>query len=188
MARIKGTTALRATPEDQALGAAQDARLAGGRDAVAARALQAASVAFPAQDDPVGRKTAELFATIKRLIADGRPEQTDALFLEAYRSLHDPDQSRPEWPWLLLENGESMLRQRRLPDAFQCFHSAEAIAPEALTPYIKLRMAQTAVDPKVRKHSLREAYLAGGEGLFRAAKADAELADVKADGLSTTEK
>jgi hypothetical protein len=49
-------------------------------------------------------------------------------------------------------------------------------------------MAQTVVDPKVRKQSLREAYLAGGEGLFQAAKADAELADVRADGLSTAEK
>jgi hypothetical protein len=188
VARIKGTTALRMTQEDQAFGAAQDARLASGRDAVAARALQAASVAFPAQDDPVGRKTAELFAKIKRLIADGHAEQTDALFLEAYHLLHDPDQSRPEWPWLLLENGESMLRQRRLPDAFQCFHSAEAIAPDAIKPYIKLRMAQTAFDPKVRKQSLREAYLAGGEGLFQAAKADAELADVKANGLSTDDQ
>jgi hypothetical protein len=62
---------------------------------------------------------------------------------------------------------------------------AEAIAPEALKPYLKLLMAQTAIDPKVRKQTLREAYLAGGDGLFQAAKADAELADVKANGLSS---
>ena len=185
VARIKGTTALRVTPEDEALGAAQDARLAGGRNSVAASALQAMSAVFPAQDDPQGLKAAELFARIKQLVADGHAEQTDALFLEVYRLLHDPAQGRPEWPRLLLENGESMLRQHRLADAFECFHSAEAIAPEALKPYLKLRMAQTAIDPKVRKQTLREAYLAGGDGLFQAAKADAELADVKANGLST---
>jgi hypothetical protein len=185
MARIKGTTALRVTAEDQAFGAAQDARLASGRNAVAAKALQAASTAFPAQDDPPGRKAAELYTRIKHLVADGHAEQTDALFLEAYRLLQDPAQSRPEWPWLLLENGESMLRQSRRSDAFQCFHAAEAIVPEALKPYLKLRMAQTAIDPKVRKQTLREAYLAGGDVLFQAVKADAELADVKADGLVT---
>ena len=78
-----------------------------------------------------------------------------------------------------------MFSQHRSSDAFECFHAAEAIAPEALKPYLKLRMAQTAVDPKVRKQALREAYLAGGDGLFKAAKADAELADVKANGLAT---
>jgi hypothetical protein len=56
------------------------------------------------------------------------PERLDvgALFLEIYRRLHDPGQNRPEWPWLLLENGESVLRRHRLADAFQCFHSADA--------------------------------------------------------------
>jgi hypothetical protein len=124
----------------------------------------------------------------KQFVTDGYAERTDALFLEVYRLLHDPAQSCPEWPWLLLENSESMLRQHRLADASQCFHSAEAIAPEALKPYLKLRMAQTAIDPKVRKQTLREAYLAGGDGLFQAAKADAELADVKAKGLSRDDR
>jgi hypothetical protein len=188
VARIKGTTALRLTAEDQALGAAQDARLAAGRNLAAAQALAAVSAAFPAQADPEGRKTAELYARIKHLVADGHADQTDTLFLEIYRLLHDPAQERPEWPWLLLENGESMLRQRRLSDAFQCFHSADAIAPEALKPYLQLRMAQTTADPKLRKRTLRDAYLAGGDGLFQAAKAAAELADVKADGLSTGDR
>jgi hypothetical protein len=188
VARIKGTTALRLIPEDQAFGAAQDDRLAARRNAVAAKALAAVSAAFPAQGDPEGRKTAKLYARIKELETDGHADQTDALFLEIYRLLRDPGQNRPEWPWLLMENGESMLRQRRLSDAFQCFHSADAIAPEALRPYLLLRMAQTAADPKVRKKTLREAYLAGGDGLFQAAKADAELADVKADGLSTADR
>jgi hypothetical protein len=188
VARIKGTSALRLTPEEEALGAAQDARLTAGRNAVAAKALAAASAAFPMQGDPEGRKTAELYARIKGLVADGHADQTDALFLEIYRLLHDPGQNRPEWPWLLLENGESMLRQRRLSDAYQCFHSADAIAPEALKPYLLLRMAQTALDPKVRKKTLRDAYLAGGDGLFQAAKADAELADVKAGALTTADQ
>lgn len=188
MARIKGTTALRLTPEDQALGAAQDARMAGGRNAVAARAIEAVSTAFPAQNDAEGRQAAELYARIKVLVAADQADQTDALFLDIYRLLHDPNQSRPEWPWLLLENGESLLRQRRLSDAFQCFHAAHAIAPEALKPYLVLRMAQSAVDQKVRNKTLRDAYLAGGDGLFQAAKADAELADVKADGFSTDDR
>jgi hypothetical protein len=185
VARIKGTTALRSTAEDLAFGAAQDARLAAGRNLAAAQALAAVSAAFPAQGDEAGRKTAELYARIKNLVADGHAEQTDALFLEIYRLLHDPAQNRPEWPRLLTENGESMLRQHRLTDAFECFHSADAIAPEALKPYLQLRMAQTAADPKLRKKTLRDAYLVGGDGLFQAAKADAELAEVKADGLST---
>jgi hypothetical protein len=62
----------------------------------------------------------------------------------------------------------------RLADAFQCFHAADAIAPEALKPYLKLRMARTAIDSKVRKKTLRDAYLAGGDRLFQAAKADAK--------------
>lgn len=187
-ARIKGTTAIRLSAEEEALGAAQDARLAAGRDIGAAKAMAAISAAFPAQDDPEGHKTAELYARIKQLLADGHAEQTDTLFLEIYRVLHDPAQSRPEWPWLLLENGESMLRQHRPADAFQCFHSADAIAPEALKPYLLLRMAQTAIDQKVRKNALREAYLAGGERLFQAVKADAELAEVKANGDLTADQ
>lgn len=187
-ARIKGTTAIRLTPEEEAVGAAQDARLAAGRDIVAARAMAALSAAFPAQDDPEGQKTAELYVRIKQLVADGHADQTNALFLETYRLLHDPAESRPEWPWLLLENGESMLRQHRPADAFQCFHSADAIAPEALKPYLLLRMAQTAIDQKVRKSALREAYLAGGDRLFQAAKADAELADIKANGILTADQ
>src|SRR5207237_8583948 len=55
------------------------------------------STAFPAQDDPEGRKAAELYARIKHLVADGHADQTDALFLDIYRLLHDPAQSRPEW-------------------------------------------------------------------------------------------
>ena len=188
IARIKGTTAIRLTAEDQAFGAAQDARLAAGRDAAAARAMAALSAAFPAQDDAQGRKAADLYAQIKQLVADGHPEQTDALFLEIYRALRDPAQSRPEWPWLLLENGESMRRQRRPVDAFECFHSAHAVAPDPLKPYLLLRMAQTTIDPKVRKETLREAYLAGGDRLFQSVRADAELADVKADGFLTADE
>jgi len=185
VARIKGTTALRVTAEDAAFGAAQDARLAAARDAVAAKALAAVAAEFPAQADPQGRKAAELFATIKGLVANDKADQADPLFLEAYRLLRDPDQRRPEWPLLLLENGESMLRQRRTSDAFQCFNAAYAVAPEALKPYLMLRLAQTAIDPKLRKKSLRDAYLAAGETLFAAVKADVELADVKADDLTT---
>jgi hypothetical protein len=48
-------------------------------------------------------------------------------------------------------------------------------------------MAQTTIDAKMRKETLREAYLAGGDGLFRLARADAELADVKADDLVTAD-
>jgi hypothetical protein len=188
VARIKGTTALRVTPEEQALGAAQDARLAAARDAVASKALAAVAAAFPAQADPQGRKTAELFVTIKALVADGKAGQADPLFLEAYRLLRDPDQHRPEWPLLLLENGESMRSQRRLSDAFHCFNAAYAVAPEALKPYLLLRMAQTANDPKLRKKTQRDAYLAGGDRLFLATKADAELADIRADDLTTAER
>jgi hypothetical protein len=187
IARIKGTTAIRLTPEDQALGATQDARLAAGRDAVAARALAALAMPFPARDDAEGRKAAELFTRIKQLLADGHPEQTDTLFLEAYRLLHDPAQSRPEWPWLLLENGESMLSQHRPADAFQCFHSGLPIAPDALKPYFLLRMAQTAIDQELRKNTLREAYLAGGDRLFEAAKADAELTEIRVKGILTAD-
>jgi hypothetical protein len=183
IARIKGTTGIRLTEEDRAFGAAQDARLAAKRDAAAARVTSALSAAFPAQDDAEGRKAADLYARIKQLVADGHPEQTDALFLEIYRALHDPAQSRPEWTWLLLENGETMLRQHRLVDAFQCFHSAHEIAPDPLKPYLLLRMAQTTIDPKVRQQTLLEAYLAGGDRLFQLARADAELAEVKANGL-----
>jgi hypothetical protein len=187
IARIKGTTAFRVTPEEQALGAAQDARFAAARNVVATRALAAVAAAFPAQADPQGRRTAELFATIKGLVADGNADRADPLFLEAYRLLRDPDQRRPEWPQLLLENGESMLRRGRLPDAFQCFNAAYTIAPEALKPYLLLRMAQTMNDPKLRKKTLRDAYLAGGDGLFQAAKAEAELADIRADDLTTAD-
>jgi hypothetical protein len=188
VARIQGTSALRATPQEQALGAAQDARLAGGRKVAATRAMQAVSAALPAQDDPPGRRTAALYAQIKQLVADGHPDRTDALFLEIYRLLHDPDQTRPEWPLLLLQNGESLLRQQRPVDAFQCFHAALAVAPDALKPYLQLRIAQTATDQKVRKESLRGAYLAAGDGLFQSANADAELADVKANGLTTKDE
>jgi hypothetical protein len=185
--RIKGTTAIRITPQEKALGAQQDARLAARRDAAAAKALAALSAAFPALDDAQGRKAADLYARSKQLVADGHPEQTDALFLEIYRALHDPAQSRPEWPWLLLENGESMLRQHRQSDAFQCFHAALAIAPDPLKPYLLLRTAQTTTDPKLRKKRMLDAYLAGGDGLFQFVGADAELADVKADGLLTAD-
>jgi hypothetical protein len=188
IARIKGTTALRLTAEDNKLGAAQDARLAAARDAAATRAMAAVSAAFPAQDDAEGHKAADLYAQIKALVADGHPDQTDALFLEIYRSLHDPAQSRPEWPSLLLENGESMLRQHRQADAFQCFHAALAIAPNAMKPYALIRVAQTAIDPKVRKTAFREAYLAGGDRLFEAANAAAELVDVKASGILVADR
>src|SRR3981081_4182022 len=58
-----------------------------------------------------------------------------------------------------------MLRPHRLADAFQCFDSADAIAPEALKPYLKkLRTAPTAIDPKVRNQTLRKAHRAGGDG------------------------
>jgi hypothetical protein len=187
VARIKGTTAVRMLAQDQAFGEAQDARLATRRDAVAAKAAAALAAAFPAQDDPEGRAAAGLYARIKALVADGRAAQTDALFLEAFHVLHDPNQSRPEWPWLFLENGESMLLQQRPSDAFQCFHAAYAIAPEALKPYLQLKMAQTARDAEERGRDLLEAYLAGGDALFRAAKADAELAGIKAKGLATTD-
>ena len=57
-----------------------------------------------------------------------------------------------------------------MADAFHCFSAAYAIAPEALKPYLQLRMAQTASDPKLRKASLRDAYLAACRTELRALK------------------
>jgi len=188
IARIEGTTAIRPTPQEQALGAAQDARLAAERAKVAAKARAAFLAAYTVEDDPPGRDAAGLNARIRALIADGRAAETDALFLDAFRVLHDPGQSRPEWLWLFVENGESMLLQHRSTDAFQCFQFAFAIAPAALKPYLQLRMAQSAADARVRSENLREAYLAGGDALFLAAKANAELAEIKAGGMPTTEE
>ena len=187
-ARIKGTTATRSTTEDQAFADAQDARIAAARDARAARAEAILTAAFPAQDDAVGRQVAALHVRISALVAQGRAAETDALFLDAFRALHDPDQRRPEWMGLLIANGESMALQQRRADAFQCFHSALEIAPDEVKPYIKLRMAQTTADQEERRQDFREAYLAGGDALFRAAKAEADLAAIKATGLPTTER
>jgi len=187
-ARIKGASAIRSTPEDQIFGDLQDTRLASRLNAVAAKATAALSAAFPAKDDREGRKAAELHARIEALVADGHAAETDSLFLEIFRTLRDPDQTRPEWPRLLLENGESMALQGRRSDAFYCFHAAYEVAPEALKPFLLIKLAQTASDPKVQRDDVRNAFLAGGEALFRLAGAEAELTYIRRHGVPTTER
>jgi hypothetical protein len=172
-ARIQGASAIRSTPEDRIFGDLQDGRLASKRNEVAAKAAAALSAAFPANEDQKGREVAELHARIEALVADGRAAETDSLFLEIFRVLRDPDQTRPEWPRLLLENGESMALQGRRPDAFYCFRAAYEAAPEALKPFLLIKLAQTASDAKIQRDYVRNAFLVGGEALFRLAGAEA---------------
>ena len=89
---------------------------------------------------------------------------------------------------LLIENGENMrLRGRRLDAAF-CFQAAFRIAGDGLRPYLQVKIAQTTNDPKVRRDNLRKAYVAGGEALFHLAGAEAELTEIRADGVATAEE
>jgi hypothetical protein len=142
---------------------------------------------FPAKNDPEGKAIAKLYADIGDLIANGRAAEADPLFLEAYRTLRDPDQRRPEWPWLLIRNADSLTSRGRKVDAFFCYEAAFAIASEALKPYLSLELAVNASDPKLKRDNLRKAYLAGGDALFHAAGAETELAEVLADGVATNE-
>jgi hypothetical protein len=188
IARIEGTTAIRPTARDQALGAAQDGRLDAEREKVARNARAALAAAHATLDDSTGKEVAGLNARIQALLADGRAAETDALFLEAFRLLRDPNQSRPEWLWLFMDDARSMLAQRRQADAFECLRFAFEVAPVALKPYLEIKMAQTAADPAARSKNLREAYLAGGDPLFLVAQAYGELAEIKAGGLPTTDR
>lgn len=186
VARIKGTTALRSTPEDAALGAAQDARMRAARDATAQAAEAVLAEPFPARDDAPGREVKALSARIGALVSDGRAADADPLLLQAFRALHDPDRSRPEWVPLLVESGDAMSRQNRTRDAFAAYSAALDVAPAALKPYLQLRRALFDPDAKARAETLRRVYLAGGERLFRSAGADAELAAFQARGVPTT--
>ncbi len=182
MARVRGTTAL-GKPEDAPFATAQRARLLRPREAVAAAALAALARPVPAQDDATWHAVADLYGRIRTLLQDGHPDEASDLLLRAFATVNEPERRRPEWTWLLMESGRLFEDRGRLAEAFQSFRMADRVAPEALKPALQLRMALCTVDREARARALAQAYLASGEGLFRAFGADRELATVESRGV-----
>ena len=149
----------------------------------AAEAALAAGLA--SRDDEPGRAVSALYASIQNLLRQGQATATDDLFQQAFHTLHDPEQTRPEWPRLLFSRGEALWSQHRAADAYASFHTALSVAPPALVSFIRLRMAQTTADPVERAADLRLAYLSGGGKLFHATGVDALVEEARRNGFAT---